>query len=748
MFGFGAVGAARRPAPLPAVQSRLAVVLIRPSKYDDDGYVIRHLRGTLPSNTLSCLNSLTEDAVRQGLLEGVDVQVEVIDEIVTRVQPARLARRLRRGGARVVVGLVGVQTNQFPRAQDLAREFKAAGCAVMIGGFHVSGAIAMSSSMPPECQEMMDAGVTLVLGEVEDHWAELLRDAARGALLPLYDFLASPPDLRDKPLPRASRRTQRKFVLKSSGTIDAGRGCPFSCSFCTIINVQGRRMRCRSAAQILRQVRENYYLEGSRRAGVRHYFFTDDNFSRNPEWEAIFDGLIAMRESDGLAIDFMMQVDVLAPRVPGFVEKAAKAGCVQVFIGMETVRDDNLEAGGKRQNKTADYREMIAAWHRVGVVCHVGYIIGFPNDTYQRVMEDVKTLRDDLLVDQASFFMLTPLPGSKDHQNAAADGVMMERDYNRFDAFHATTPHPRMSREDWERAFEDAWKAFYSFDAMRGVLLRQNPHTYWGVLKNLIWYRAAMIERAHPMVTGFFRLKDRRSRRPGLPREPRVRFARQRMRETVHVLHEYARVYVEMQDLWLQTRIRRDDYAFLGDLRKLASRSMQDVKVNWAGVHAVLAARVSSIRAGLPQGSPSPAFLARLEAVRQAIGTMANDADLRIRSLPPFRQPSWVGRAVSRANIFSMRRLRPHPQLHEYLGAHLGRRTAPAVLARQPAAPRLAPGPRQPRSHDLPVCDAVGKVLTLVPAGCHSKGWIQRRDAENAEASVDEPRRFPSSERR
>ena len=471
-----------------------------------------------------------------------------------------------------------------------------------------------------------------------------------------------------------------------------------------------------------------------------------------------------MREADGLAIDFMMQVDVLAPRVPGFVEKAAKAGCVQVFIGMETVRDDNLEAGGKRQNKTADYREMIAAWHRVGVVCHVGYIIGFPNDTYQRVMEDVKTLRDDLLVDQASFFMLTPLPGSKDHQNAAAGGVMMERDYNRFDAFHATTPHPRMSREEWERAFEDAWTAFYSFDAMRGVLLRQNPHTYWGVLKNLIWYRAAMIERAHPMVTGFFRLKDRRSRRPGLPREPRVRFAWQRMRETVHVLHEYARVYVEMQDLWLQTRIRRDDYAFLGDLRKLASRSMQDVKVNWASVHAVLATRLSSIRAGLPQGAPSPAFLARLEAVRQAIGTMANDAvgqasrlssgasrlssgasrlssgasrlssgasrlssgasrlsweasrlsleeslaDLRVRYLPPLRQPSWVGRAVSRANIFSMRRLRPHPQLHEYLGAHLGRRAAPAVLARQPAAPRLAPGARQPRGHDFPVCDDVG----------------------------------------
>ena len=86
---------------------RLVVILVRPSKYDDDGYVIRHFRGTLPSNTLSCLNSLTDDVVRQGALGAVDVRVELIDEIVTRVDPAALGRRFRRAGTRVVVGLVG-----------------------------------------------------------------------------------------------------------------------------------------------------------------------------------------------------------------------------------------------------------------------------------------------------------------------------------------------------------------------------------------------------------------------------------------------------------------------------------------------------------------------------------------------------------------------------------------------------------------------------------------------------------------
>ncbi len=630
--------------------------------------------------------------------------MDVIDEIVTRVDPRRLGRRHRRQGTKVVVGLVGVQTNQFPRAQDLARQFKAEGFDVIIGGFHVSGAVAMSSAMPPECQDMIAAGVTLVLGEVEDAWGGILRDVVEDRLQPVYNLLASLPDLSDKPLPRASLATQKKFVLTGSGTIDAGRGCPFFCSFCTIINVQGRTMRSRGAEHILHQIRENFHLKGRR--GIRHYFFTDDNFSRNPHWEAIFDGLIRMRDAEDIHIDFMMQVDTQAPKIPGFVEKAARAGCVQVFIGLEAVRDDNLKEGGKPQNKAADYREMIARWHEAGVVCHVGYIIGFPHDTYERVMEDVRALRETLLVDQASFFMLTPLPGSRDHANAVRNGVPMDADYNNFDSFHATTPHPRMSRAEWERAYRDAWSEFYAFDHMRRSLLRQNPHTYWAVLKNLLWYRSAMIEGAHPMVTGFFRLKDRRSRRSTFPIERRWPFFKRRAREIAYILREYVKLYFEMQELWLQTRIRRDEYRFLGDLRKLASRSMQETKLNWARVHAAVAARTTALQEALGDRADvlGETMAERLEAVRDALGSRATAlcesvtgraeavrarvdaslagagqsltvrahavqaalADLRLPQLPPVRTRSWIARTLKGLNLFSLDRLEHDPGLTAY----------------------------------------------------------------------------------
>jgi radical SAM superfamily enzyme YgiQ (UPF0313 family) len=664
-------------APPPFTCDRLTVVLVRPTRYDDDGYVVRHWRGTLPSNTLSCLNGLTQDAVASGALGPVDVRVHAFDEAVDRIDPRRLGRKLRRTGARVLVALAGVQTNQFPRAQDLARQFKAEGFDVMIGGFHVSGSVAMAHAIPPECQAMIDEGITIVLGEVEDRWAALLQDAAAGRLRPLYDFLKDLPDLRTKPLPKVSLRLQRKFAVRCYGTIDAGRGCPFNCSFCTIINVQGHAMRSRGAAHIADHIRAHY--DAGRKKGIWHYFFTDDNFSRNPSWEAIFDVLIALRRDEGIAIDFLMQVDTAASRIPHFIEKASRAGCVQVFIGMESLREDNLQAACKRQNRVGQYRESIARWHEAGIVCHVGFIIGFPFDTYDRIMEDVRTLRDELLVDQASFFMLTPLPGSRDHQAAVEAGTPMDPDYNNFDSFRATMPHPRMSAEEWTAAYRDAWTTFYSFDHMRRALLRQNPHTYWGMFKCFLWYRTSMVEGTHPMVTGFVRLKDRRSRRPGQPVEGRVTFLRRRLRETARMTLGYAKILLEMQELWLATRIRHEEYAFVGDLRALKTRAsaMLDVKASWARAHAILSDRVRDWR--VPSEGPavrlSAAMHERFEAVRRAVGQRADDlaqaagstlAELRVPSLPPLRRRTAIAGLAARLNVMRAPTLEARRALSAY----------------------------------------------------------------------------------
>jgi radical SAM superfamily enzyme YgiQ (UPF0313 family) len=275
----------------------------------------------------------------------------------------------------------------------------------------------------------------------------------------------------------------------------------------------------------------------------------------------MFDGLIAMRETERVPVDFMMQVDIASWRIPRFVDKAARAGCVQVFIGMESIREDNLASVGKRQNRVETYRTAIARWQEAGVVCHVGYIIGFPHDTYDRVIADVRVLRDELLVDQASFFIMTPLPGSRDHTAAMSAGTALDPDYNNFDSFHVTQPHPLMSSGEWLRAFKDAWREFYSREHMAAALRRQKPHTYWNLFRVYLWYRAAMVEGAHPMVTGFFRRRSRRLRRPSLPIESRLRFWRARLAEIGATCRGYASLAIEMQSLWMRSRVGRDESA-------------------------------------------------------------------------------------------------------------------------------------------------------------------------------------------
>ena len=135
-----------------APDSLFTFVLIKPTHYDDDGYPIQWFRSAIPSNTLACMYSLAEDARRREVLgPGVEIEIDTYDETNRRVVPSRIIRDLKRRGGRALVGLVGVQSNQFPRAVDLARQFRAAGLQVCIGGFHVSGCIAMLPEMPPRC---------------------------------------------------------------------------------------------------------------------------------------------------------------------------------------------------------------------------------------------------------------------------------------------------------------------------------------------------------------------------------------------------------------------------------------------------------------------------------------------------------------------------------------------------------------------------------------------------------------------
>ena len=506
----------RRPkATITSPQRRFRLVLIKPSHYDDDGYVIRWWRSIIPSNSLAALYSIAANCAERRMLgPDVDIDIEAIDETNTRIDVSGLLRRLRANGGFGLIALVGVQSNQFPRALDLARPFREAGVPVAIGGFHVSGVISMVSKHALGLDSCREMGVTMVAGEVEGRLEALLRDAAAGRLAPLYDFMDDLPAVNETPVPFLPKRYVKR-TLGLSSSFDAGRGCPYQCSFCTIINVQGRRSRHRSADDVERLVRLNWSQ------GVHKFFITDDNFARNKSWEAILDRLIALREKDGVPLGLMIQVDTLCHRIPRFIEKAKRAGVTRVFIGLENINPQNLRDAKKRQNKIAEYRAMLLAWRAQGIMTLAGYILGFPADTPDSIRRDIAIMQRELPIDMLEFFCLTPLPGSEDHQTLWRQGVTMEPDLNRYDVEHVCVAHPRMSKAEWQAIYREAWPLYYSRDHLR-TLLRRGVATglpLGSLIKVLVQFAATVpIESVHPLQGGLVRLKHPLERRPGLPR--------------------------------------------------------------------------------------------------------------------------------------------------------------------------------------------------------------------------------------
>ncbi|MCP4252557.1 MAG: radical SAM protein [Candidatus Scalindua sp.] len=536
-------------------KKKFFVELIKPSHYDDDGYVIQWRKSWIPSNTLACINALTHDAAdRNALGENVEFVINAYDEMNIVVPVADIISRFKNNSGHGVVFFVGVQSNQFPRAMDIIKQLRNENIQVVIGGFHVSGSISMLPQLPDELKKATESGISLFAGEAEEErLVEVLNDAYQATLKPIYNHLDNLPGLEGEPMPIMPTSVAERFVSKI-GSFDAGRGCSFLCSFCTVINVQGRKSRYRNVDDVEKMIRSNLSN------GINDFFLTDDNFARNKNWEAIFDRLINLRENQGFKhVKFTMQIDSLAHKIKNFVSKAARAGCRRVFIGLESINPENLQAVNKRQNKITEYRKMFQAWRNARVVTIAGYILGFPADTPEKIEQDIKTIQQEIPVDLLEFFCLTPLPGSEDHKNNHMKGVWMDPDLNKYDLEHVTMSHSHMSSKEWEQIYRRAWDLYYSPEHIKTLIRRAaaggpNPsrvmlhiHQFHGTIK---------YQNVHPLQGGFLRRKVRTQRRPGMPLENPITFYPRRVWETVSSLVPFVFYYFKLRSI--RKKIKRE----------------------------------------------------------------------------------------------------------------------------------------------------------------------------------------------
>jgi pyruvate-formate lyase-activating enzyme len=398
----------------------LRVVLIKPSKYGLDGAVERFLRGFMPNATLPHMASLTPPEVA-----GHRVELHAIDEYVEC--DLKYLRWLERDpDCTTLIALVGVQTHQFHRALDLAAYARAHGVEhVVIGGPH---------PMVCDTTVMHGRGVSFALAEAELIWMHILEDAVAGQLRPVYGADVPWQQVLDPPvLIPPTKRDLRRYIVPMLGVYPA-RGCPYRCNFCSVIQIAGRQIRSQPVETTLATLR------AAKAAGVALIMFTTDNFNKYAEAETLLQAIIDER----LDLGFFVQCDTQVVRQPRLVELLGRAGCYQMFVGVESFNRETLLGAKKNQNHPARYRELVQLCHEYGIGAHFSNIIGFPEDTEAVVLENLRILRE-LRPDVASFYILTP--GGAQYEEFLDAGLITERNMDRCDASCATWRHPHISDE-------------------------------------------------------------------------------------------------------------------------------------------------------------------------------------------------------------------------------------------------------------------------------------------------------------
>lgn len=344
-----------------------------------------------------------------------------------------------------LVGIT-VMTPLAPRAYQLADHFRRRGTPVVLGGIH-------PTVLPDEAARHADA---VVVGEAEEVWSEVVRDAARRRLRRFYRP-ARRPDLTGLPLPR--RDLFRPGAYLATATVQTSRGCPFACDFCSVTRFFGRTYRWRPVDEIIREV-------SSLGQGVA--LFVDDNiFGAPARARELFQRLAPLR------IRWIGQSSINIARNLELLKLAAKSGCRGLFIGLESLVPGNLRQMGKSLvNRVGDYREAITRIQEHGIGVEGAFIFGLDQDDpdiFGRTVDFARRVR----LAAAQFGILTPFPGTPLRDRMEREKRITERDWGCYTISQVVYQPARMSAAVLKAGCDWAYRSFYSYPSILGRLLPQ-----------------------------------------------------------------------------------------------------------------------------------------------------------------------------------------------------------------------------------------------------------------------------------
>jgi radical SAM superfamily enzyme YgiQ (UPF0313 family) len=321
------------------------------------------------------------------------------------------------------------------RAYELARWYRARGSKVVFGGLHLQ-------ACPDEAAPHADA---IAIGEGSQLWPEILRDLERGKLKPRYAATYERAYDLDPP-PRRGLLPRANFLTTTS--LNATRGCHNRCGFC-YLSTDGLKMpyRMRDPEDIRRQ-----FDADDQPYGV----FTDNNLGSKPEYlRALCQALRPLRKIWSAAVTLDVSDD------PSLVREMALAGCTGVFIGFESLSDDNVAHAHKRTPRTEDYSRRVRILHDHGIQVNSSFVVGFDGDHKDVFTKTVDWVEANHL-ECSTFHILTPYPGTPLFRQMEAEGRLLHRNWDLYDTAHVVFQPKHMSPEELMLGYDWLYRRLFS----------------------------------------------------------------------------------------------------------------------------------------------------------------------------------------------------------------------------------------------------------------------------------------------
>ena len=386
---------------------------------------------------------------------------------------------------------LSAMTVQINRAYEIADHFRGRGITVVIGGIH-------ASVLPEEVSEHCDA---TMIGEGESTWPAMLQDFAEGTLKKFYNAKDYPP-VTEMISPKVDAINHEHYLMFP---VQATRGCPYDCDFCSAKHATGDRYKMKPVAQVVGEIKEYEKINKKKFGYKKIYYFVDENLYVNRKYAKELFTEIAK-----LDIQWTGQGTVDAAFDEEMLELMARSGCTSYAIGLESISEETLaEANKPKVNQSKSYDVAIKNLTKHGII-PAGYLIyGFDTDTPDVFQNTVAFVKENHLM-QPFFGVLTPYPGTRLHERIEKDNRIFDRNWDNYNSMTIVFHPKHYSAELVSEGVVWSAKQVGNFAAMKETLDYFWRHGPWPHLKTLTFKERSLLrllgakmKRTHPQYCEF-----------------------------------------------------------------------------------------------------------------------------------------------------------------------------------------------------------------------------------------------------